>query len=482
MPAVEPCFRPQLFIMTGRPASDPVALGYADEDIDPALDVDPYASKLGGRPVWLDDESPVPLRAAAACQQCGSAMLLLAQAYVPLRDSPYDRVLYVWACNRRACSGKPGAAKAIRAHMRNEEYARTLARRTEGASRPRPPQPKQAGLPGSLFAGTTGPAEPLDFGSVWRADASRTESPTDSAGLFSGLLFGKRLADPGAAPAPSPKDDAGLASRVEQLSIASEPAAAAVAEGEGEVDASRAGWDQDVPAVPAVYLAFEDEEALGTGTGAGTQYRTETREAMEAAADGDGGADERYERDALPKGTDAAFARFSRVVSRNPEQVLRYQFGGAPLLYTAQDETARLLLRPQSRACPSGGDSDSDSDADGDCSSRRQGYSTDQVPRCPRCGARRVFECQIMPALLSVLPLSSYARQTAGHSADLRAAAAQGLAGSQLLRSVDLGAEFGTVLVFVCEADCHGGPPAASHRVTGAAYYDELVLVQQEAH
>ncbi|KAJ2508345.1 hypothetical protein GGI11_006105, partial [Coemansia sp. RSA 2049] len=31
------------------------------------------------------------------------------------------------------------------------------------------------------------------------------------------------------------------------------------------------------------------------------------------------------------------------------------------------------------------------------------------------------------------------------------------LVGSQLLHSFDLGVEFGTIMVFVCENDCHGG-------------------------
>ncbi|KAJ2798603.1 hypothetical protein H4R21_003862 [Coemansia helicoidea] len=240
-----------------------------------------------------------------------------------------------------------------------------------------------------------------------------------------------------------------------------------------------------------MYLAFEDEEEPRAHARVGTQCRAEIQEAMEAACavhEHGGGrhgkskqvaaddcAEERYERDALPPGTDAAFARFSRVVSRNPEQVLRYQFGGVPLLYTAQDETARLL-----RAGPQSGDSGSDSDSDSDAGGGgwRRGCSTDGLPKCPRCGARRVFECQIMPALLSVLQLSSHAQQTAGREADLRAAAAQGLAGGRLLQSFDLGMEFGAALVFVCEADCHREQPSGR---PGATYYDELVLVQQES-
>ncbi|KAI8325889.1 hypothetical protein GQ54DRAFT_254128, partial [Martensiomyces pterosporus] len=83
-------------------------LGYSDGDMGPAEDTDPFACKLGGRPLWLDQTSAIPDPSASVCEQCGSDMALLVQAYVPLADSPYDRVLYVWSCNRRACTGKPG--------------------------------------------------------------------------------------------------------------------------------------------------------------------------------------------------------------------------------------------------------------------------------------------------------------------------------------------------------------------------------------
>ena len=35
-------------------------------------------------------------------------MYLLFQSYAPLPESAYHRVIYVWACNKRACMKKEG--------------------------------------------------------------------------------------------------------------------------------------------------------------------------------------------------------------------------------------------------------------------------------------------------------------------------------------------------------------------------------------
>ena len=104
---------------------------------------------------------------------------------------------------------------------------------------------------------------------------------------------------------------------------------------------------------------------------------------------------------------DRAFRRFQRRVQRAPTQALRWCYGGRPLQLC--DAT------PLARVC---------------------------VPRCPRCGARRVFEAQLMPALLDALAPTAAVT-----------AAAPGAPGGPALPY-----EFGSVLVCSCGADCdtHG--------------------------
>ncbi|KAJ2448217.1 hypothetical protein GGF42_005186 [Coemansia sp. RSA 2424] len=499
-----------------------VSLGYSGGEMDGADDNDPFACKLGGRAVWLDSSSLLPDHSSAVCKQCGSDMVMLAQAYVPLDDSPYDRVLYVWACNRRACTGKPGAARAIRGHLLNKEYALKLVKRNKASARRQPKgndATTLAALGGSLFSQASSGAPKLDFGSVWRPSASAV-STTGRSGLFTGPIFGaKDVAAPlcqlGAeSPETAPVTGAQLESLSSHLgtldisqNMPTEPSSDEMLE--------RIEWPQGAVSLPPQYLEF-DREHLNKDR-LPERYQAEIEHALEAAY-GDGGgkrkgkkpadassewAEEKYERAARPKGTDAAFERFSRVVSQNPEQVMRYQFGGRPLLYTMQDSTAQQLLSPasalrpigQSRNnhCSSEDDSEDDDDDDDDngLRQRMRGYSTEALPRCPHCKGKRVFECQLMPALLTVLPLSSHVAPVPTQDPSSVLPSAGRLVGGRLLQTLDLGIEFGSLLVFACENDCHSGQIGTDHLGQSAgsmsmharaAYFDELVLIQLESH
>ena len=81
---------------------------------------------------------------------------------------------------------------------------------------------------------------------------------------------------------------------------------------------------------------------------------------------------------------DAVFQKFADRAGQNPEQVLRYERGGAPLLYSDADAVARVLL-----------------DARGEHTSRK-------LPACGECGRReRVFEFQLMPHAITELERDS---------------------------------------------------------------------------
>ncbi|XP_020840667.1 programmed cell death protein 2-like isoform X3 [Phascolarctos cinereus] len=98
---------------------------------------------------------------------------------------------------------------------------------------------------------------------------------------------------------------------------------------------------------------------------------------------------EKYEK-AVSKSNDKIFYKFMKRISACREQILRYSWNGQPLFIT----------------CPS-------SDATG-------------IPSCSNCGSCRVFEFQLMPALVSMLK-------------------------NTLL---DISVEFGTVLIYTCQKSC----------------------------
>ncbi|KAJ2488839.1 hypothetical protein IWW37_004467 [Coemansia sp. RSA 2050] len=500
-----------------------VALGYSGGEMEGSDDMDPFTCKLGGKPVWLDTSSPLPDHASVMCGQCGSEMVMLVQTYVPLSDSPYDRVLYVWACNRHACTGKAGAAKAIRAHLLNKGYALKLVKGSKPSTK-RPLKSDEVAFGGSASSRTSAGAALFDFGSVWRTGAP-TVSTTGRDGLFTGPIFGAKdvVATPSCRPGewPGPTPEPGTTGSAQLENVRSHLDALTISQNTplgtaSDVVHERVEWPTSDACLPPQYLEFDREQLVKDCIP--ERYQAEIEQALEAAF-GDLGskgkgkrpsdsssewADEKYERATRPKGTDAAFERFTSIVGQNPEQVMRYQFGGQPLLYTMQDSTARKLLSttrtahsmasgPNHGEDDDSGDDDDDSEDDGVSTRQRmRRYSTADLPKCPRCNGKRVFECQLMPALLTVLPLSDHVAPEPAQASRSPALPSTGrLVGGRLLQTLDLGMEFGTLMVFVCENDCHSGQTGTEYLgqstssmnlFASAAYFDELVLVQLESH
>ena len=121
---------------------------------------------------------------------------------------------------------------------------------------------------------------------------------------------------------------------------------------------------------------------------------------------------------------DTAFQSFADRVGQNPEQVLRYERGGTPLLYSHDDAVAKTLL------------------AEGKFSARR-------LPACAGCSKReRLFEFQLMPHAITVLE---------GDSPGLD------------------GMEWGTIVVATCIC------PPKIRDANGVGWVEEWVGVQWEA-
>lgn len=116
-------------------------------------------------------------------------------------------------------------------------------------------------------------------------------------------------------------------------------------------------------------------------------YEKQEKPVMEdlQSCDGEG---EKYEKSEFQK-KDNAFHKFLKKISLCHEQILRYSWNGSPLYMISPDAAS-------------------------------------QPPSCLRCGAQRVFEFQLMPALVAMLQGSK----------------------------TDLLLEFGTILIFTCERSC----------------------------
>ncbi|CEJ56029.1 Putative PDCD2_C domain protein [Penicillium brasilianum] len=139
-------------------------------------------------------------------------------------------------------------------------------------------------------------------------------------------------------------------------------------------------------------------------------------------------------KDTFESEMDKAFMKFSMRLAHNPEQVLRYEYRGTPLLSSYTDQVGKRLHPEHSagRVTTTGGGS---------------------MPPCEYCGAPRVFEMQLVPHTISML---EDGREGVG------------------LGEGDAGMEWGTIIVGVCGQDC------APEKIGQLGWREEWAGVQWE--
>ncbi|KAJ3161567.1 hypothetical protein HDU88_007300 [Geranomyces variabilis] len=234
---------------------------------------------------------------------------------------------------------------------------------------------------------------------------------------------------------------------------------------------SKAAWTA-APTFPAYPLEFSaewtDEDSYEHELRLLAEYNIQ--DAVEdVPADGVGGwTGEGYEK-SRPKYMNKAFKRFQKLVEDDPEQCIRYDLNGQPAFYSNDAVSATL---------------------------------TDAGPPvCTRCGGPRAFEFQLMPMILSLLPIeqlvpradkdkkgkaaaAAAAGPGGGGAAASNSAAAQTHNFSAFLDRHACGMDWGTVLVYSCAADCEapsvttggGGGVTVSYSLEYAAVQVESLV------
>lgn len=175
--------------------------------------------------------------------------------------------------------------------------------------------------------------------------------------------------------------------------------------------------DSDLPKpYPLLYLADADYEQLDKDEPAPLQ-KFEMME-LDTEPSGSGGGKE--DKDVYESSIDTTFQKFADRLAQNPEQVVRYEFRGSPLLYTKGDGVGKLLGGEKGKG----------------------------MPNCPNCKSKRVFEVQCAPHMITELEVEELSLE---------------------------GMEWGTIIVGVCGADC-----CPNVRPGQVGYVEEWVGVQWE--
>ncbi|OLN96192.1 putative 20S rRNA accumulation protein 4 [Colletotrichum chlorophyti] len=381
-----------------------VLLGYATKDAD-----DDTISRLGGQPDWLNPDQP-PSAALARCKVCNDIMVQLLQlnGELPEKFPGHERRLYVFACRRPTCRRKQGSIRALRGLRVSKDAPVAAATRAAPQKKPEPaaPEPKKNDGPGlgdALFGSKSanpfaGNANPFSTGT------SSSNSPFSTAAPSS---------NPFSKPEPKAEEDPASSlpkTFAETLSL-NNPQTPSGPPPPPEPWPPASALPKPYP---VSYLADAEFETLDPEPMAVPQNAR-----MDVDADGAGGPSTDT-KDVFESSMDAVFQKFADRMAQNPEQAIRYEYAGAPLLYSKADAVGKAL-----------------------------GSNGGRMPRCGNCGAGRVFEVQMTPHAITELEAEELSLE---------------------------GMDWGTIIVGVCEADCQQRGVEAG----GEGYLEEWCGVQWE--
>lgn len=348
-------------------------------------------------------------------------MLLLLELHGDLPDDfPTDeRRLYLFGCPRKPCNRKPGSIRAYRATRKvsldgaPQQAPKQEEPKTEKKAEPRAPQKPKQDLGASLFGATSLTSSVSSNANPF--SSNQGSSPAGDANPFA-------APKPTTAPPPStkePETNALAESFAEKVRLSPPgPDSSVVVTGKPtkqtpESADSQTPWPAQ-SAFPAPYTKFYLDAEYETMSRPSTPKIPENV-TMEPMDEGGGTADL---KDTFESELDKAFMKFSTRLAHNPEQVLRYEFRGTPLLYSYADQVGKRL-HPEGTA-PAG-------------HVTTIGAGAGSMPPCEYCGAQRVFEMQLVPHAISML---EEGREGVGLGKD------------------DAGMEWGTIILGVCGKDC----------------------------
>lgn len=339
-----------------------VTLGYATDD--PTGD---EISHVGGHPTWLDPNTK-PSASLARCKICNSNMSLLLQLQADLQQQfPDDeRRLHIWCCRKKQCSKKPGSVRSFREVKKARVAKKTPKPVLQTQEKTQPVQ----NLGNQLFGGSSTQNSGINFNPF-----STSSTPQTNGNPFSELAA-KPPQTPANLSQPTQSSSQPLAqSFADKLKISSSESE--TTQPPAEPWPAESNFPTPFPSfyldAESEYLEPNDEPTSGPSN---SQPRIEDAE--------DASSSSAAEKDLYESPHDKTFDHFTRVLSQNSEQVLRYEFRGVPLLYSSTDAVATHFVMPghhlHSKVKTSG--------------------PAKGIPSCQYCGSARVFEMQLVPCLI----------------------------------------------------------------------------------
>jgi len=334
----------------------------------------------------------------------------------------HERRLYVWACKKKACRRKQGSVRCFRGLRRNHvpAAANVSQNAAHTANRAADSSVSQTRDLGESLFGVKTP------GTTHVNPFATSHSNASAANPFAAKSTTT------ATPAPTSASNETLPETFAQkLRVSSPPPIA-----DNESPAVKEAWPREA-AFPDPYPSYHvdaDKEYLeAEPQGVPSNARLDR-----SAANGEGSSSAAEDKMLFESTMDKTFQRFADRLSQNPEQILRYEFAGQPLLYSRTDTVGKLLAAETEQ-----------SNAKVQTTNHSGDPLATKVPKCTNCGKARVFELQLTPHAITELEADDLSLE---------------------------GMDWGTILLYVCSADCQ--EKGLAQREIG--YLEEWVGVQWE--
>lgn len=356
-----------------------VFVGVADERS--PLKVSWNVNKIGGLPDWMTFTEELDLQ-HPQCKICQGELYLVVQVYCPLTGSVYHRTLYVFNCGKKSCQQDSRSWSVIRTQKLAQKQQETASAHHNKSN---------------AVENAQDWAEDADD---WGSEEDEEEAET----IFQSLKASNHQNNG----EEKSSDSSDIVPQLNNLSVSATNKSLQRASVETffdsfymnvfmepEVDDARSGeYEQKL------LMDYAESEGLSAST---------NWDSIFAAKDNDvDSTKETYEK-CLPSHGNSVFLKFTKRVSRCPEQCVRYCWSGKPLLMASLP----VDFKP---------------------------------PSCQFCGAARVFELQLMPSLITFLHPPG---------------------------GKDVTLDFGTILVYTCSRNCwEDDKPAAMREESAILQHD----------
>ena len=309
------------------------------------------------------------------------SLLLQLNGDLPDRFPNDERRLYVFSCRTRQCRRKAGSIVTIRG-VKNH----LPAKRQQGVESENPASQDTARLNEGLGTQLFGATAVTKATGIIPFSQPKDQPPTANS-------FAE----------PSPKSPQRATEQPLAESFASKLRVRSIGDSGESKSSSEEPWppESSFPKpLPYFYLDSEYETLIPETNSVPEATSSTIQYEDEGPINGKG-----LDKDVFESSIDKTFLKFSDRLAQNPEQVLRYEFQGAPLLYSGTDDVGKKLASSSAMSKGSLG-----------------------MPRCESCGSDRVFEMQLVPGAINVL--------------------------EEIELDIEDGMDWGTIIVGVCGKNC----------------------------